>query len=637
MQRTSSVSRILPAAMLFAFACSNTTNSSGPQGGSSSGGATTLGGTPSSGGKPVGTGGSGSGGSTVNATGGASGGAQSSGGKLVGTGGSASGGLTGTATGGALGGSGGVGAGGSAAGGSSAGLTLGQACTAMCASQAQMTNACPVADCQNACVKAADATVSAITKCNVQYTAMAQCEAALGSDKWTCSSDENVPIPVDGQCTTTVCTWACCATDLIVPTDIWARCMDTCNQSGTGGASGTGGTSAAGGNTGTGGKGGSGGTTARTGGTTGGGGTTNTGGTAIGGAGGAPPASTGVPAGYPAPTADNAAKCTTVAMSGGFCPGGGSGPTCLQCLFGSTTYNTSETPPAPADATSLAGDYVVTAQLGSVGPVFVSAESSRGLLSQGAASQTYAFVVDVRPMEGQPNHAGGPVGYAGLDMFFSGPAGLKVTGIGYALAGASTKPVMVYIAGDSTVCDQTGNAFGGWGQMIPQYFGPPVGFANYANSGAASGSFGSYWSMIKAKWTAGDWVMIQFGHNDKTDTDATVQANLEKMVSDAQAANVNPILVSPPARLSSIPVGDQSSLHAAAAKAAATAKNCPYIDLTALSSAWYNSLTISASAAQTMYHQGGATHTNLLGADKLAGLLAKAIKDQNIGLAKYLR
>jgi lysophospholipase L1-like esterase len=229
------------------------------------------------------------------------------------------------------------------------------------------------------------------------------------------------------------------------------------------------------------------------------------------------------------------------------------------------------------------------------------------------------------------------VGYPGLDLFFSGPAGLKVTGIGYTLAGASTKPVMVYIAGDSTVCDQTGNVYGGWGQMIPQYFGPPVGFANYANSGAASGSFGSYWTMIKGKWKPGDWVMIQFGHNDKKVADSTVQANLEKMAGDALTAGVSPIIVSPPARLDSIPIGDQSGLHAAAAKAAAAAKSCPYIDLTALSTAWYNSLTIDAKAAQAMYHQGGATHTNLLGADKLAGLLAKAIKDQNIGLAKYLR
>jgi lysophospholipase L1-like esterase len=388
-----------------------------------------------------------------------------------------------------------------------------------------------------------------------------------------------------------------------------------------------------------------GGITARTGGTTSGGGTTGTGGTsnggtggATGGAGGTSSTNTGLPAGYPAPTADNAAKCTTVPMSASFCPGGGAGPVCLQCLFGSTTYNTSETPPAPADATAAAGDYVATVQLGNVGPVFVSAESSRGLLAQGTAGQTYAFVVNVRPMEGQPNHAGGPVGYAGLDLFLSGPTGLKVSGIGYALASATTKPVMVYIAGDSTVCDQTGNVYGGWGQMIPQYFGPPVGFANYANSGAASGSFGSYWNMIKAKWTAGDWVMIQFGHNDGNNTDATVQANLEKMVADAQAANVTPILVSPPARVQfngSTTNGDQSSLHAAAAKAAAASKKCDIIDLTALSNAWYNSIGEKASLA--FHALGGATHTNLAGADKLAAILAKAVKDQNIGLAKYLR
>jgi lysophospholipase L1-like esterase len=295
-----------------------------------------------------------------------------------------------------------------------------------------------------------------------------------------------------------------------------------------------------------------------------------------------------------------------------------------------------ESPPASAAATAAAGDYVVSVQLGSVGPVFVSAESSRGLLASGMASQPYAFVVDARPMEGQPNHAGGPEGYPGLDLFFSGPTGLKVTGIGYALASATTKPVMVYIAGDSTVCDQTGNTFGGWGQMLPQYFAPPVGFANYANSGAASGSFGSYWSMIKAKWSAGDWVMIQFGHNDKNDSDATVQANLEKMVDDAIAAKVNPILVSPPARVSSIPISSQTGLHAAAAKAAAAAKNCPYIDLTALSTAWYNTLP-DVKTALSFHALGGGTHTNLAGADKLAQLLANEIKTQNIGLAKYLR
>jgi lysophospholipase L1-like esterase len=526
-------------------------------------------------------------------------------------GGASSGGAATTA------GSGGAGAGVTGgSGGASTATTLAADCSAQCSAQA--ASACPKANCQSECIQAANKKLEFGPACTPEYTAMAHCEAALSGDKWTCSTDEGVPIPVEGQCTQTVCAWACCATDLIVPSDIWARCLSTCPESGSGGAPGAGGSPDTAGNSSNGGSGGS----------------------IVAGAAGAasqpPPTPVGIPAGYPAPTADNAAKCSTVPMSGGFCPGGGAGPVCLRCLFGSTTYNTSETPPAPADAIAAAGDYVVSAQLGSVGPVFVSAESSRGLLSNGLASQSYAFVVDVRPMEGQPNHAGGPVGYAGLDLFFSGPAGLKVTAIGYARAAANTKPVMVYIAGDSTVCDQTGNVYGGWGQMLPRYFAPPVGIANYANSGAASGSFNTYWNMIKAKWAAGDWVMIQFGHNDGSTANSVVQANLEKMVADAQAANVTPVLVSPPARVQGFPITDQSSLHAAAAKAAAAAKKCAYIDLTALSTAWYDTLPNKATALS--YHaEAGATHTNLAGADKLAELIAKNIKAQNIGLAKYLR
>jgi lysophospholipase L1-like esterase len=95
-------------------------------------------------------------------------------------------------------------------------------------------------------------------------------------------------------------------------------------------------------------------------------------------------------------------------------------------------------------------------------------------------------------------------------------------------------------------------------------------------------------------------------------------------------------LVSPPARVQGFPITNQSSLHAAAAKAAATAKSCAYIDLTALSTAWYNTLD-SEKTALTFHANAGATHTNLAGADKLAQLLAADIKTQNIGLAKYLR
>ena len=118
-----------------------------------------------------------------------------------------------------------------------------------------------------------------------------------------------------------------------------------------------------------------------------------------------------------------------------------------------------------------------------------------------------------------------------------------------------------------------------------------------------------------------------------------MQANLTNYVNDAQAAKVNIILVSPPARAGSLPVGDQSSLHAASAKAAAAAANppVPFIDLTALSTAWYNTLGDMATVKRYKANHSDTTHTDMEGGYKLAGLVAKAIKDQSIGLAQYLR
>ena len=367
----------------------------------------------------------------------------------------------------------------------------------------------------------------------------------------------------------------------------------------------------------------------------------------------------GVPTGYPAATATNVATCKTVAVSDTLtaaappaCAGAPAGNVCIECLFGGTDFNASDTPPPTATATSEAGNYLVTVDLGgtAAGETTVSAESSRGMLGMVTtkAGQTaeYAFVVNVRGMEGQPDHAGGPGGYPGLDLFFTGPAATppQVTGIGYLLASASTpKVIQVFVASDSTACDQSGGAYGGWGQMLPEYFGPPIAVANYANSGASSSSFygsSELWGGIKAHWTTGDYVLIQFGHNDKGVADATVQANLEKYVVDAKAAGVNAILVSPPARVqfgSGTTDGDQSSLHAISAQDAATAEGVPYIDLTSLSTAWYNTLGSQAAALKYHANDSDATHTNLQGAEVLAGLVTTNMKTQNLPLAQYLR
>jgi lysophospholipase L1-like esterase len=337
--------------------------------------------------------------------------------------------------------------------------------------------------------------------------------------------------------------------------------------------------------------------------------------------------------------------CKTVPMSGAFCPGGGAGPVCIECLFGGPTAINAFAPTAAA--TQEAGDYLVTVTLGgaAAGDTFISAESNRGLLSSvktaAGESVTYAFVVDVRARESEPTEPNVNAGFPGLDLYFSG-ANPKVSAIGFAVAPAPARFTKVFVASDSTACDQPGAAFGGWGQMLPEFFGPSVEVDNYADSGDSSSSFfasGGLWGAVKANWRAGDWVLIQFGHNDKGVADATVEKNLERYVTDAHAAGVNAILVSPPARVQfqGAVDGSQAGLHAISAMQAAAAKKVPFIDLTALSTTWYNSL--GSQAAALRFHANGTdpTHTNLAGATMIASIVAKAMTEQKLGLVPSLR
>lgn len=431
-----------------------------------------------------------------------------------------------------------------------------------------------------------------------------------------------------------------------------------------GAATSSGGDTGAGGFTGTGGSVGSGGGGAGTGGRAAAGGTSGKAGAggmaaASGGAAGAPPAGSGgsagatgaVPSGYPAPTTANRMTCKAVALvtstnGDSYCPGGGTGPTCLECLFGGDTYQSTST--ATAQGTSEAGNYLVTVVVGgaAAGTTEITAEANRQLLgavtTMAGQSATFAFVVNVRAKEGQPTQDVA-AGYPGLDLFLSGPSGSppQVSAIGYALAGTATKPVMVYVAGDSTVCDQTDLDYAGWGQLLPQFFVPPVGIANYADSGESSSSFlasSAEWGAVKSAMTAGDFVLIQFGHNDKTTTSADFQSNITKMVTDAKAKGVTPILVSPPARatFTGNTLSDQSSLHTADMQAVATAQKVEYIDLTAITTDWYNRLGPNGWQA---YHALGsdATHTNRAGANAIAGFVQDALRTQKLSLAPYLR
>jgi lysophospholipase L1-like esterase len=271
------------------------------------------------------------------------------------------------------------------------------------------------------------------------------------------------------------------------------------------------------------------------------------------------------------------------------------------------------------------------------------------------AMQRYSFVVNVRQPEGQPVEAV-PPGTPGLDMYFYGSGGSpgeeggvggnvspQLAAIGFAPA---ARPVMVYVAGDSTVCDQDSTDYGGWAQMVTQFFDYPVSVANYADSGESSVSFlgnANLWGAINSRLMAGDWVLIQFGHNDKTTTTTTFHDDMTSMVTQTLAKGGKPVLITPPARatFSGQTLGPQfiytTPLDVVAVmKQIATEQSVPLVDLTALTTAWYNQMGPNG---WQRYHALGtdATHTHRAGASAIAGMVANAIRSQNIGLAAYLR
>ena len=289
------------------------------------------------------------------------------------------------------------------------------------------------------------------------------------------------------------------------------------------------------------------------------------------------------------------------------------------------------------------GNYEVTVQLSGAGKTEVEAEYYRRMLTQTTVAgdaKWFSFVTNVRVYEGEPlrpdQDGTTSKGIPGLDIYFRG-SDPKPMSLCYA---PIAKPLMLWIAGDSTVTDQESTEFGGWGQHLPQHFVSPISVANYADSGESSGSVlnsAKLWGAIKGGWKAGDWVMVQVGHNDKTTPAATFKSNLQKMTADAKAANVHVILVTPISRAN----GALASQHVNSVGAnlpqiirdLGKSESLPVIDLTVTTYEWLQTIKW-----QDYFANGtDATHTNHVGADIVSGFVRDAVNKQNLELAKYLR
>ncbi|PHN01641.1 rhamnogalacturonan acetylesterase [Flavilitoribacter nigricans] len=135
--------------------------------------------------------------------------------------------------------------------------------------------------------------------------------------------------------------------------------------------------------------------------------------------------------------------------------------------------------------------------------------------------------------------------------------GLVLAAMVLAAMAFSTKPPTVYLIGDSTMANKEGtieeNPERGWGQALQQYFQPTVSVQNHAVNGRSSKSFidEGRWDKVLESLQAGDYVMIQFGHNDQkykdpkryTNPTTTYYHNLSRFVRETREKGATPILL----------------------------------------------------------------------------------------------
>lgn len=267
------------------------------------------------------------------------------------------------------------------------------------------------------------------------------------------------------------------------------------------------------------------------------------------------------------------------------------------------------------------------------------------------------------------------------------------------LVSTSMMAIKVHTIGDSTMAtySESTTVTRGWGQMFQQFFTDAVTVNNRAKSGASSKSFyeeAAYWESVKKQIQPGDYVLIQFAHNDEkndgmdgdevkayyesigdqakadatdyrgTTASGTYKEYLRKYVEETRALGATPVLVGAICRKyftgSTIrrngrhDLGDDFSLLTASGikegnkvgeddhtydypyqmRLVADEMGVSYIDLTTATKELYESYG-DAKANELLFDGDGSTHTSAMGATLIARLCAQLLQKQGI-MTEYI-
>lgn len=219
----------------------------------------------------------------------------------------------------------------------------------------------------------------------------------------------------------------------------------------------------------------------------------------------------------------------------------------------------------------------------------------------------------------------------------------------------------IHTIGDSTMADKKPEVYPetGWCQAFPQLLGPGVTLRNHAVNGRSTKSFieEGRWKNVTDSLRAGDYVWIQFGHNDQKIQDSTRYAeprgkyleNLQKFIIETREKGATPILFTSIVRRKFDDSGNPVDTHGEypeVVRELASTMNVTLIDLQRLTEKLLFETGAEESkkiylwtAPDERYPEGRKddTHLSSEGAATVAGQVAKELKKMKHPLAAYLK
>ncbi len=220
--------------------------------------------------------------------------------------------------------------------------------------------------------------------------------------------------------------------------------------------------------------------------------------------------------------------------------------------------------------------------------------------------------------------------------------------------------ITIWLIGDSTMSVKEVKAYPetGWGMPFVNFWDSTVTVDNRAKNGRSTRSFieEKRWEPVVQNMKEGDYVFIQFGHNDEVPTKKTYVTEKEfkeflvKYITGTRNKKANAVLITPVARRKFDSTGHIQETHAVYAQIVrdvAKENHIPLIDLDEKSEQLFQQLGPDASKYLFNYLLPGEnpnypdgkqddTHFNELGARRIAELVIAEIKKQEMELAERI-